>query len=149
MARNYHGAGFATVAADKTALTILPTVAIRPKVFEIIIGCAATPAAQAALWVFQTCSDVGASGTSWTPIKLDPADPASLVSMLVNHSTEPTYVANSILWRMALNQQATFDFKTNAGKELTIAASATAGAGIKTSTSTGTAQHHVSVFWEE
>jgi len=149
MGRNYHGAGFATVGPDKTALTVLPTVVIRPKIFEIIIGSTATPGAQAALWVFQTCSDVGASGTSFTPIKIDPADPASLVSMLVNHSTEPAYVANSLLWRMALNQQATFDWKANAGCELTLAASATAGGGIKTAISTGTAQHHASVYWNE
>jgi hypothetical protein len=148
MARNYHGAGFATIGTDKSAIGVLPTAAIRPKIFEIIIGSAATPAAQAALWVFQTFSADG-TGTTWTPIKLDPADPASLVTNLVNYSVEPTYTANSILWRMALNQQATFDFKTNAGKELVLAASATAGGGIKTTQSTGTAIHFVSAFWEE
>ena len=148
MPRSYHAHGVVTVGANKTAITLIGTAAIRPKVYEMIIGCPATPAAQAALWAFQLLT-AGGTGTAFTPMAVDPGDPAALSAIATNHSVEPTYTANAFLWELPLNQQATFDWKANAGKELTLAASATAGGGLRTLSSTGTAVHDCSMFWDE
>ena len=148
MARNYYANGFCTAGANKTALELVTTTAVRPKIYEIMVGCSAAPASQAALWQMQRHTASG-TGTALTPVKVEPADPAALITCETNHSAEPTYTAADIPWELALNQQATFDWKANPGREITLAASATAGAGVKTSTSTGTAIHQASVYWEE
>ena len=148
MARNYYLNGFCTAGTNKTAVELVTTTAIRPKIYEIMVGCAAAPASQAAAWNFQRHTASG-TGTAQTPAKVDPADPAAVMLAEVNHSVEPTYTAGEVMWELGLNQQATFDWKANPGRELTLAASATAGAGIKTLSSTGTAVHQASLYWEE
>jgi hypothetical protein len=148
MARNYYVNGFCTAGTNKTAVELVTTTAVRPKIYELMVGCSAAPASQAAAWHFQRHSASG-TGTAQTATKVDPADPAALVTAEVNSSAEATYTAGEVIWELSLNQQATFDWKANPGRELTLAASATAGGGLKTSTSTGTAVHQGSVYWEE
>jgi hypothetical protein len=148
MARNYYGNGFCTAGADKTALELVTTTAVRPKIYEIIVGCSATPASQAAKWGLQRHTGTG-TGTALTAVKVDPADPAALVTCKTNNSAEPTVTTADIPWELSLNQQASFDFKCNPGREIVLAASATAGAALKTITSTGTAVHQGSLYWEE
>lgn len=148
MARTYYANGSCTAGTDKTAVEVVTTAAVRPKIYELLVGCSATPASQAALWQFKRHTGTG-TGTALTAVKVEPADPAALVTCKVNNSAEPTYTANDIPWELSLNQQATFNWKANPGREIVLAASATAGGGVKTSTSTGTAVHQASVFWEE
>lgn len=147
MPRAYNLAGNVTVGADKTAVHIVPTTAIRPAIYEFIIGCQSTPAAQAAYWTFQRSSAAG-TGTGVTPTIFDPANPASLCTGTANHSAEPTYAGGSCI-TIGLNQQGTFNWKANPGLEIVLPASGTAGGGMKTSTSTGTALHAVSMMWIE
>jgi len=148
MARNYYGNGFCTAGTNKSALELLTTAAVRPKIYEVMVGCSAAPASQAALWQVQRHTATG-TGTALTAVKVDPADPAALVTCKTNNSVEPTVTAADVPWELALNQQATFDWHANPGKEIVLAASATAGATLKTSTSTGTAVHQGSMYWEE
>lgn len=148
MARNYYVNGFCTSGVDKSAVELVTTTAIRPKVYEIMVSCSATPASQAALWQFKRHTGTG-TGTGQTVNKMDPADPTALVTAKVNNTVEPTYTAGDIPWELAVNQQASFDWKANPGREIVLAASATAGGGLKTSTSTGTAVHQGSLSWEE
>ena len=148
MARNYYLNGFCTAGTNKTAAELVTTTAIRAKIYEIMVGCSAAPASQAAAWHLQRHTGTG-TGTAQTPALVDPADPVALVAGKVNMSAEGTYTAGQVMWELALNQQASFDWKANPGRELTLAASATAGAGLKTSTSTGTAVHQGSLYWEE
>jgi hypothetical protein len=148
MARNYYLNGSCTAGTNKTAVEVVTTTAVRPKIYEILIGCSAAPASQAALWQLQRHTATG-TGTAQTPAVVDSADPASVVGGKVNMTVEGTYTAGTVMWELPLNQQATYDFKANPGREFTLAASATAGAGLKTSTSTGTAVHQGSLYWEE
>jgi hypothetical protein len=148
MARNYYANGFCTAGTAKTAVELVTTTAVRPKIYELIMGCAAAPASQAAKWGLQRHTGTG-TGTALTAVKVDPADPAALVTCKTNNSAEPTATAGDILFELSLNQQASFDFKCNPGREFTLAASATAGAALRTLTSTGTAVHEGSIFWEE
>ena len=148
MARNYYGNGFATVGTDKTALELVTTAAIRAKIYKIIVGSAASPASQAALWQVKRHTATG-TGTALTAVKVDPADPVALVTCKTNNSAEPTYTAADIPWELPLNQQASWEENLSPGKEIVLAASATAGAGLKSSTATGTAVHQGSMYWEE
>lgn len=50
MARNYSANGFCTAGTAKTAVELVTTTAVRPKIYELIMGCAAAPASQAAKW---------------------------------------------------------------------------------------------------
>ena len=148
MARNYYANGLVTAGADKTAVELVTTTAVRPKIYEILVGCSAAPASQAAKWGLQRHTGTG-TGTALTAVKVDPADPAALVTCKTNNSAEPTATAGDIPWELSLNQQASFNWKANPGREITLAASATAGAALKTITSTGTAVHQGSLYWEE
>ena len=148
MARSYYMNGFCTAGTNKTAAELVTTTAIRIKVYEVIIGCSAAPASEAAAWHLQRHTATG-TGTAQTPAKTEPADPAALCGGKVNMSAEGTYTAGDVALELALNQQATFDWKANPGREIVMAASATAGCGLKTSTSTGTAVHQGSLYWEE
>ena len=150
MARNYYVNGSCTAGTNKTAVELVTATTVRAKIYEIMVGCSAAPASQAAAWHLQRHTGTsGGSTTTQTPALLDPADPVSLLAAKVNLSAEATYTAGQVVWELALNQQATFDWKANPGREFTLAASATAGAGLKTSTSTGTAVHQGSLYWEE
>lgn len=148
MPRSYYLNGFCTAGANKTAAELVTTAAIRAKIYEVVIGCSAAPASQAAAWHLQRHTATG-TGTAQTPAPVDPADPAALCGGKVNMSAEGTYTAGQVMLEIALNQQATFRWIAAPGRELTLAASATAGAGIKTSTSTGTAVHQASLYWDE
>jgi hypothetical protein len=148
MARNYYGSGFCTAGTDKTAIELVTTAAIRVKIMKIIVGCSAAPASQAALWQVKRHTGTG-TGTAFTAVKMEPADPVALVTCKVNMSAEGTYTALDIPWELPLNQQATWEENFSPGREIVLAASATAGAGLKTSTSTGTAVHQGSLMWEE
>lgn len=148
MSGYYIGAGNVTAGANKTAIHMIPGTGGRNKIYEVIIGCQSTPAAQAAYWALLRSTGDG-TGTGITPSLGDPADVTSRSTVTVNHSAEPTYTAALAILVVPLNQQATMDWKANPGKELIVAASATAGAGMRTTTSTGTAVHSVTLMWEE
>lgn len=147
MPRRYNILLDCTAGANKTAVHILPTTGVRPEIYEIILGSAATPAAQAAHWTLERTTAAG-SGTSRTPVNMDPADPASVCTCAVSHTVEPTYSGGSAL-TIPLNQQGSFNWKANPGAEIVVAQSASAGAGLKTFTSTGTAVHLGSFMWAE
>lgn len=148
MARKYYANGFCTAGADRTAVELAATASVRPQIYELLMGCSAAPASQAAKWGLQRHTGTG-TGTALTAVKVDPADPAALVTCKINNSVEPTATAGDIPFELSLNQQATFDWKANPGCEITLAASATAGAALKTITSTGTAVHQGSIYWTE
>jgi len=148
MGRAYYVNGFCTAGTNKTAVELVTATTVRVKIYEIMIGCSAAPASQAAAWHLQRHTATG-TGTAATPALTDAGDPVSLITAKVNMSAEGTYTAGTVMWELSLNQQATFDWKANPGREFILPASATAGAGIKTSTSTGTAVHQASLYWEE
>lgn len=148
MSGNYTCGGFGNVGTNKTMINIIPGTGGRDYIYEILIGCSATPSAQAAYWVVNRTTAAG-TGTAKTPGVIDPGEVNSRSTVAVNHSAEPTYSATEPIFSVSLNQQATIDWKANPGKELIIAASSTAGMAVKTLTATGTAQHEVTVMWTE
>lgn len=150
MGRRYHGFGSAAVGTNLTIVTMISAATIRPRLYDILIGCAATPADQATKFSLLRCTAAGTAGSSFTPIALDPNDPAALATCGQGvFSVEPTYTANSNLLVLDVNQRATVRWVAAPGGELMAPATASNGIGLRSLSGTGTATHEGSFHWEE
>lgn len=149
MGERYYGLGGGAVGTDKTLLTVIAAATVRPKIYKLSIGCAATPADQTASFSLLRFTAVGTEGSGFTPTKLDPASPASLCDCGVGtFSVEPTYTASSNLFQQSVYQRAPFVFNCE-GHEFIAPATADNGLGLKSLTATGTAIHACSFWWTE
>jgi hypothetical protein len=151
MGRKYTGIA-ATVATgtNKTTGSVQSASTIRPKVYEILVGSEATPADQAAQMTVLRFTAVGTPGGTFTPIALDPGDPASLAVFNQGvFSVEPTYTASSNLLLFTWNQRATFRWIVNPGYEIVCPATASNGIGVRSLLSTSTQAADTSISWEE
>src|SRR5690348_2272974 len=109
MSRSYSLCGSVTTPNSATLpiATILATAAVRPKIYDIILGASSAAADSTGRFLVQRCSTGGTPGTNPTPSPLDPADPASLTTAgLAVFSVGPTLGASMLGW--GLNQRATF-----------------------------------------
>ena len=153
MARSYSLDTTGTVAASATLpfLTLIGTAAVRPKLFDIIVGSSATPADNACKFQIQRCTTAGTPGSSLTPTPEDPGDPACVsTSGLLTFSVGPTLTAGAMLLQWSQNQRATFRWVAAPGKELDIPATASNGLALMTPTVAGTAViYDVHVAFEE
>ena len=148
--RAYSAAGSGAVGADKTLVTMVSAATIRPAIYDIVIGCAATPGDSATKFVVQRFTAAGTPGSSVTPEPIDPADPAALASSGSGvFSVEPTYTASKILQVISLNQRAAFRWIAAPGFEFKALATAASGIGVKSSTATGQAVHDCNISWIE
>lgn len=151
MGRAYSAGGRVTAGVNKSAIQVNNPATTRARIFEIIIGCQATPAAQAALWLAARATS--GVGSAVTPIYNDTpeASLAALCSAIQNQTTEPTYTSgiDNSIWAMPLNQQATFNWKANQGRELVTLAGATQTITLYINSSTGTAVHQAMAYFEE
>ena len=150
MGRRYHSRGSRAVGTNLTTLTLISAATIRPRLYDLIIGCAATPADQAANWAVQRFTADGTGGTLFAPVAIDPGDPAALAtSRQAPVTTEPTYTASAFVFQASVNQRATFRWVSAPNGELIAPATAANGLGAKTEAATGVAAHEVSIWWEE
>jgi hypothetical protein len=129
MGRRYSVTATDTNTAGTTQLGITSTAAVRPEVYDLIIGSVATPADNAGEYFLQRDTTAGTS-TSFTPVALDPGDPASTTTAGFNHSAEPTYTSNSVPLRIATNQRATFRWVARERSEIKCPATASNGLGL-------------------
>src|SRR3990172_86634 len=85
------------------------TTPVRGGLYDIEIGCRATPAEQAAGYQIQrlTAENATPGGTAKTPQALDPGGPAASANAVSDPTGEPTYTANAILLMIDLHQRAT------------------------------------------
>jgi hypothetical protein len=129
---------------------LISAATIRPALYDLVIGSVATPADAAVKWHVARTTAVGTEGSGFTPIALDPGDPASLADYAVAHSSEPTYTSNAVLLQISMNQRNTFRWVAAPGGEMVAPATASNGLGCKTvSVSTGTTAYEVVMFHEE
>jgi hypothetical protein len=149
MARRYVVDLEDTNTVDTTIGGITSTAAIRPGIYDIMVGSDATPADQAAEYHLQRYTAAGTAGAAKTPQKLDPGDPAATATAGEAHSAEPTYTASEILWVIALNLRATFRWVSAPGSELRLPATAANGAGFIARTVTSAFNVIVTCYWEE
>jgi len=130
----YQGRNYSVdVSATNTQSSTLPWAGIwqtgttvRPAIYEFSLGSSGAPANQAASCLFQRSTSVGAS-SSFTPVALDPGDPASTTAAGFTFTTGPTLTANAYLYRFGLNQQATFRWIAATGSEMKAPATANNG----------------------
>lgn len=120
----------------------------RLKVYDFLFGSEATPADNAFLWQAQRCTTAG-TGTSVTPLPLDPADAAAVSTSAENHTVDPTLTAGAILLSIALNQRASFRWVAAPGGELVIPATASNGIAFRTPTAGGLVAVTATVHFEE
>lgn len=135
MARSYAIVGSAAVTANSVSLPIAELVSaatVRPKIYDVILGGEGTPADNSLKVLFQRFTVAGAmtGSTAFTPVAIDPADPAALASAFVGQATAngPTLTASAYLLQMTHNMRAMARWVANQGKELV--APAAAGNGI-------------------
>ncbi len=148
MGRKYSGVGTGTVGTNKTICGVTTATTIRPQVYDLLIGCGATPADLAGRFIVGRNTAAGTS-TSVTPLAIDPGDPASLATFGSNHSAEPTYTAGGSLIQIGLNQRATFRWVAIPGGELMVPATSANGMGIYTSSHGGTPVCEGTMHWME
>lgn len=112
-----------------TMLGLTSTAAVEPAVYFLSLGCQDTPADSALEWFIQRYTAAG-TATAVTPAPLGPTTTASTATAGENHTVEPTYTANLILWRMALNQRASHTIVFDPEGALCLPATANNGIGI-------------------
>jgi hypothetical protein len=99
----------------------------RAKVFDISMGCAASPADNAFQWIVQRCTTAG-TGTTLTPNSLDAADTlATTIVATATVTVDPALTASAFLYTDALNQRSTFRWVAAPYSELIIPATASNG----------------------
>jgi hypothetical protein len=91
--------------AFDTCLGLTGGTALEPTVFMLAVGCEDTPADASIVWYAGRTTAAG-TNTAVTPQPLGPTTTAAVATAGENHTAEPTYTANAILWRLALNQRA-------------------------------------------
>lgn len=151
MGRRYHGFGSAAVGTDKSILTLFPSATtVRSRIYDVLLGCSATPADQATLFYLGRFTALGTEGAGFTPVALDPGDPAAISDCGVGtFSVEPTYTSNAQVLVIVMNQRATIRWVAAPGGELVSPVTASNGIGCKSSAGTGTASHTVTYHFEE
>ena len=148
----YSGNGNGAVGTDKTLINLfnVATASQRARIYEFIVGCAATPGDQASQFVLQRTTAVGTEGSGLVPAPLDPADGVSTYDFgLGVFGAEPTYTAAKVMVAFALHQRNTFRWVAMPGSEIVLPITDSNGAGIKSTTGTGTASHNACILFEE
>lgn len=130
MGRRYSTDGNQNAAATTTIIGLTSATTIRPKIYEVVFGSAATPADQSFNMMVSRFTAAGTS-TAVTPRPHDPADPASLATGGENHTVEPTYTADLNLLSFSINQQATFRWVVPPEEGLVAPATAANGLGLQ------------------
>jgi len=132
-------------------VTLIGTTAIRPRIYDVVMGSVATAADNAARWEFQRCTTAGTAGSSVTPQALDPGDPAAAAtSGLAVFSAGPTLTASAFVLHWSQNQRATFRWVAAPGGELVIPATANNGLALMEMSIAGSAvAQEATIHYEE
>lgn len=131
-----------------TAGILTSATTIRPSIYFFAISVSGTPADNAVVWVWQRTTAAGTS-TAVVPQALDPADPASLATAGENATIEPTYTAAALLFDIAINARATYNWWAQDGRGLKAPATAAAGAGLLPTHASSVAASITQVHFEE
>lgn len=120
----------------------------RARLYDLTIGCNASPADNAFNHIIQRCT-TAPTGAAKTPNALDPAD--SLASTIVANDTvtvDGTLTANAFLANKALNQRATFRWVAAPYGEILIPATASNGLMLGLSAATTTTFSYDAMYEE-
>jgi hypothetical protein len=124
--RRYAVNGDQNIASGTVSLLgITGGTAVEPSIYFMSIGCQDTPADNAIEWYI-----AAGTATAVTPQNLGPSTVASTTAAGKNHTAEPTYTSNAILWRMGLNQRASHTICFDPEGGLSVPATANNGLGL-------------------
>ena len=118
--------------ANKTAVTVVGSTTVRPRLSEFSAGTVTNPNAtdQQLEFAIGRFTAAGTAGSAPTPNPVDPADVAALSTGGITHSAEPTY-ASTYFQDLPQNQRALFRWVANPGQEYVGPAAASNGIGLK------------------
>ena len=99
-------------------VNVLATAAVRPTMYDIVVGAGTAVADNSAIFLIQRCSTAGTpAGSTTAPAPIDPGDPASTSTVgYATFTVGPT--TGTTLLRWGQNQRATFRWIAAPGKEL-------------------------------
>jgi hypothetical protein len=151
MAKSYTVWG-ANLAAQNSATVpqaqIVATSAVRPRIYDLVMGSPSTPGDQAASFAVRRSSTASTGGTAITPSPIDPGDPASTTTAMVAPSmSAPTLGVQLLQWSQ--NQRATFRWVAAPGKELVAPATANNGLTLMNPVLTGAFNVDFTIEFEE
>lgn len=118
-----------------------PGTAVRPMIYDVVVGSTATPADNAAKFQLQRSTTAGVTPTTTiTPQAIDPGDPASTATTFQgSYGTNPTLTASAFVLQWSQNQRATFRWVAAPDSELVIPATSNNGLALVNSAIGGSA----------
>ena len=131
-----------------TTLVASSTTAVRPEIYDMILGYSAVPADNALIVKVQRFTAAGTS-TAYTPVPLDPGDPASTFVAGNTCTIEPTYTTSKIMFHLALNQRASHRWVADPQGRLKMPAAASNGLGLYNVHATATPAFDATVYLNE
>ena len=137
--RRYAFTGQQDAIIGQTIGSIASATTVKPHLFEVICGSAATPADQGSNFGVKRWSVTPTAGSTPVAIPMDPGDPASLCTCIEN-ATAGTYTTDADCLNFSLNQQATFRWVAPPDEGIVLPAAAT-GVGLVWILTTGSALH--------
>jgi len=152
MARGYTVNGpSASGTANKTAVTVISSTSVRPRLFEFQVGLTTAPNStdQQLEFLLGRTTTTGTAGSNPTPLPVDPGDVAAVATAGITHSAEPTYTASSFLADQAMNQRAMFRWVAVPGYEFLAPATASNCLGLKNVAITAAAVITGTCMWFE
>lgn len=147
--RRYSADGSTAAGTNLTIAAIIASTTTRGRIYDIIIGSDAAPADVATKFALIRGTVSGTPTTTVTPRALDPAEPASSLSMEVGTFTGQNKTANSSLLSISLNQRATFRWVAVPDGEIVIPATSDNWVGLESIASTGTPSVTAGFTWLE
>jgi hypothetical protein len=95
-------------AGAKTALTVVSTATVRPRIIAYKSSTLGAPSSDASYEIQVKRFTAAGTTTALTPASTDSADPAATFTAGSNASAEPTYTANTTVDDYGANPRATF-----------------------------------------
>ena len=95
-------------ASAKTALVVVSTAAIRPRIIEYKSSTTGAPNSDASYEIQVKRFTAAGTTTALTPASTDSGDPAATLTAGSNATVEPTYTANTTIDDYGANPRATF-----------------------------------------
>jgi len=147
--RRYAADGQTAAGTNLTIAEVVAATTTRGRIYDLIIGSDASPADIATEFNIIRGTVSGTPTTTVTPRALDPADPASLLSLEVGTFTGQTKTSSTSLMNIALNQRATFRWVAVPDGEIIVPATSDNWVGLESIASGGTPNINVSFYWQE
>ncbi len=116
----------AVTTTHKSMASILGAAAVRPMLYDVIVGADGTPADNAMQYQVERQTTAG-TFTAFTPLPLDSADVAAVTVAGINATIEPTITATSNLLSIPVNQRASFRWVAAPDSEIKAPATANNG----------------------